>query len=439
MSAWLLAALLCTPVSAQVFETGGAAAPVAPVTGAVGASMGAGASVSPISAVPGAALLAPSLNSAVLSAFPGQAATNLPAGAVRLAAPIPALPAAAAVSAAPAASGVRSSDSSPRTSAAPSRRELVPPSSAAGAAGIRAVAADRSRSAVSDADASPERSSARLDASARGLAAPLVEAGDLDLLSAEGAASAGRKIFDRVEDRASLADGSAGGAPGEFISDAPSPSRDPLLTASNGATLEVESLHDAVASPVPAAAAPGAVLSFFRLPGSLFAPSRGSGSAAPSAAAAAAVPAGTAPITFERLSLELGSGLVVKVRAALGFAPSGAAAATGASANGKPAAPRAAPRSRAPITSTEWLERRGLLESLSASEAAASQEAAALPAAAISTARSFASGRAPASSPRAAAARSFVLDPAAPSRVPPFAWWALAFLPAGLVLLKELL
>ena len=92
-----------------------------------------------------------------------------------------------------------------------------------------------------------------------------------------------------------------------------------------------------------------------------------------------------------------------------------------------------------PITSTEWLERRGLLESISASEAAASQEAASLLPPELAPARATALARAPVSAPRTAALPALVfLDPAAP-RVPPWAWWALALMPAGLVLLKELL
>ena len=406
------------PVSAQVFETGGAAAPVPPVSGAVGAALGAGAAMSPVSTVPGASLLAPSLNSAILSAFPGHAATNLPAGAVRLApAPIPALPAAAAVSAAPALSGGRGRESSPRTSDAPSRRDMVPPSGVESATALRAVAADRRRGAAG-----------------HELAAPGEVTGGLDLLSAEGSAELGRKLFDRVEDRPALAGGAAGGAPGEFISDGPSPVSDPLLTAANGAASDVETLRDAVASPFPAAAPSGAAFSFFRLPGSLFAPSRN----APSGASGAAPPSApvAAPVSFERLSLQLGSGLVVKVRAALGFAPSAAALSPSATANGKSEAARPASRFRAPITSTEWLERRGLLESLSVSEAAASQEAAAR--AAPVSARSLANGLGPAAVPRAAAAPARPFAPSAPARVPPLAWWALAFLPAGLVLLKEL-
>jgi hypothetical protein len=441
MSAWLLAALLCTPASAQVFETGGAAAPVAPVSGSVGAVMGAAAPLSPISAVPGASMLAPSLNAgALIKAFSRQAApnSNMPAGAVRfVSAPLPALPAAAAASGVPAAPTAPRSDAPRQAGAASAKRESIPPSSAAGQAGSRAVAADRRRG--SGADAAPEGASARLDAAGRELSAPLDADGGFDRVSAEGAAELGSRIFDRAGDRALLADGSATGSPGASAiagaADRPSPSRDPLLAASAGGSAEGEALRDAVASPIPAAAAPGAAFSFFRLPVSLFAPSRGSSAAAPAAGAAASA----APVTFERLSLELGSGLVVKVRAALGLAPAAATAGPfGGSVKGAPAAAFSTQRRpRVPITSTEWLERRGLLESISVSEAAASQEAASLPARAVVPGRAAASWFG--ASPRPAAVPALVLDPTTPVRVPPFAWWGLAFLPAGLVLLKELL
>lgn len=191
--------------------------------------------------------------------------------------------------------------------------------------------------------------------------------------------------------------------------------------------------------PGAAAAAPGPGLSFFRLPSALFGSARG---AAPTAAGAASAPrAAAAPVSFERLSLELGSGLVVKVRAALGLPAAGRTLAAPAP-NGAAAARARRAAVRAPLTSTEWLERRGLLESLSATEAAAVQQAAALPAAGASL---FVDrGLAPSVAPHAFAAARAVAPPSsdaasAPSRVPAPVWWALAFLPAGLVLLKELL
>ncbi|HXS99671.1 MAG TPA: hypothetical protein VN915_03285 [Elusimicrobiota bacterium] len=436
MSAWLLAAILCAPASAQVFEAGGAAAPAAPVPGAIGASAGAGAPVSPVSAVPGASVLAPSLNSAVLAVFPGRAATSLPAGAVRLApAPLPALPAAAAVSGAAPAAPASRDDRAPQPGPAPARRDVVPPSLAPSVAAARAVAADRRRGA--ETDASPERASARLGPAGRELAAPGEDAGGLDLLSAEGSAELGRKLFDRVEDRPALGDGAPGGAPGELIADGASPARDPLLTPSDGADSGVETLRDAVASPIaiaplsPAAAAPAGALSFFRRPAALLG-SSARGAASPASGAAA--PRGAAaPVSFEKLTLELGSGLVVRVQAALGFASSSRPLAA--------PAPNGAAAVAAPVTSTEWLERRGLLESLSASEAAAVQQAASGSAAGAGLA--VANGLAPAVAPHASAARSRAaaapLAPAAPAPVPAPVWWALAFLPAGLVLLRELL
>ena len=119
-------------------------------------------------------------------------------------------------------------------------------------------------------------------------------------------------------------------------------------------------MRDAVASPIPAAAAPGAAFSFFRVPVS-------------------------------------------------------------------PAAP---------ITSTEWLERRGLLESLSVSEAAAFQDASSLSTPAVAPGRAL--GLAASSAPGSAVVPAPNLDPTAPVRAS-LAWWGLAFLPGALVLLKELL
>ena len=441
-----MAALLCAPASAQVFETAGAAAPVAPVSGSIGSVMGAGASLSPISVVPGASILAPSLNTgAVIKAFTGSAATNsnLPAGAVRLApAPLPALPAAAAASAAPAATGTPRRESAQETSVAPARRELMPPANPAGNSSVRAVAADKRRG--SESDGAPEVISARLEAAGQEVSTPQDEAGGFDHVSAEGAVALGRKIFDRAGDRALLSEGSAAGTPGApalaAAADGPTPERrDPLLAAFAGGSPEGEALRDAVASPVPASVSPATLVTFFHLPASLFKPAPGSLEiGAPAAGVAAYAP----PVTFERLSLELGSGLVVKVRAALGFAPAPATANTFDGA-AKGTAPSSARRPRVPITSTEWLERRGLLESISVSEAAASQEAAALPSPSFADApvRAAATWFAPAyaPAPRSTVVPALVLDPAAPARVPPFAWWGLAFLPAGLVLLKELL
>jgi hypothetical protein len=439
MSAWLLATLLCARASAQVFETGGAAVPVAPVSGAAGASVGAGATPSPILTVPGAASLAPSLNtSAVLKAFPGQAATGLPAGAVRFApAPLPALPAAAAnsASAAPTAHRQASGD----TGVAPTTEDSVPPSGISSESSVRAVAVRRQHGAEVAADAA----TTRLDASGRAVPVSLDDAANTGRLPAESAASFGRRLFDRAGEHSALADGfAAAGAPGAVAaSDGPSIS----LRGAAGAALapsagaQGETLRDAVASPVPAGAAPAGAFSFFRAPA--FA-----GASAPAlSAAAGAAPsaAAAAPITFERLSLELGSGLVVKVRAALGLSPYAAASRPASAATKTAAAARAPRRAAVPVTSTEWLERRGLLETLSVSEAAATQ-AAAMPAEAAALgaglAPALALGRAPSPLPAPAGVAALVLDPTTPARVPPFVWWGLAFLPAALVLLlKEVL
>jgi hypothetical protein len=419
VNAWLLAALLCGPASAAVVETGGAIAPAAPVSGAIGASMGAGSALSPIALVPGASLLAPSLNvGAIFRVVPNEGSTSLPGSPMRVAAPLPGLPAAAADG----APGAPRQDS-PRTGEASARRDLVPPSNAAGQSALPLVAADRSRGA--DAAAPNGDASVRLDAAGRELSAPL----DESATSAETAAAAGRKVFYRAGDRALLAGGSAAPTPGAAAPAAPaSERRDPILSASVGGSAEGEALRDAVASPIPSAAASPSSFASFRVPGSLLGRTGG----APTGASDGGAASIAAPVSFERLSLELGSGLVVKVRAALGFSP---AARTPLPSHVAAKAPPARPL--APFTSTEMLERRGLLESLSASEAAASQQAASLPALLpeLASVRAYA----PASASRSVAAASPVFGLKIPARTASAAWWILALLPAVLVLIHELL
>ncbi|MFI5350547.1 MAG: hypothetical protein ACHQ2Z_13455 [Elusimicrobiota bacterium] len=409
MNAWLLAALLCMPASAAVVETGGTIAPVAPISAPVGSGLGSGADLSPIALVPGGSLLAPSLNVGALFKVPGQGATILSAGAARLAAsPVPVLPASAAAGAPGAAREGAPADAGGERA----KGDPLPP-----------FGADRQASSRTAAGG-PRRE----------LSAPLDAAG----LSSEDAVAAGRKTFDRSGDRARLADGSAAGTPGASVSAAPSSeTRDPLLAASAGGGAPGEPLRDAVASPIPAGAAPGGLMAFFRVPGSPLATSR---SAAGSPAAGAA-PVAAAPITFERLSLELGAGLVVKVRAAMGLSPAAATPAPlgGAAKGARADAARntATSSSRVPVTSTEWLERRGLLESISASEAAASQQAASLPV--LLPELASVGAFSPASRTRSARAAAPVLDLRIPARGPALGWWALALLPVLLVLLNEFL
>jgi hypothetical protein len=117
--------------------------------------------------------------------------------------------------------------------------------------------------------------------------------------------------------------------------------------------------------------------------------------------------------------------LVVKVRTALGMAPAVAPRPFAAGAGGK-LSPAAAGLDfkRAPVTSTEWLERRGLFETLSASEAAA-----------VQTAGASAAPAAIASAP----SRPFPAPlPVRPESAPASAVWVLAFLPVAAVLLKKL-
>ncbi|MBI3564277.1 MAG: hypothetical protein HY079_03665 [Elusimicrobia bacterium] len=129
------------------------------------------------------------------------------------------------------------------------------------------------------------------------------------------------------------------------------------------------------------------------------------------------------PAGLDRLSLTAGSDLVVRIGAsapvpAAPAAPKPFAAAT-------PAASAAALRA-APPSSTEFLERRALLETLSATEAAAVQAA---------RPGGFAADAPLPPAPRLVS-RTPVRRPAAPSSPAPF-WLGLAFLPAAAFLLKE--
>jgi hypothetical protein len=426
-----LAAFLCARASAAVVETGGAAAVAAPVSGAIGSALGAGATMAPIPSVPGAALLAPSLNSAsVVKSFSGDPAAAAPAKAT-LAAPtaLPALPA-SAIAADAAPSSHRNVDGTP-SSAAPARRKSLPPSSVEGQASVQSVSASRGLSPDSDAAAA-----SRVDASGRDLSPSLETAGKIGHVPAAGEADLGRRVFDQGVDRADLANPDPATLPGAFASIDRAGSaagsqggRDgsvAALSPASGFSSDGEILHDAVGS--PAASQAGLALR----PGAYGAGAMRDGAALGGAWAPASpalpgpVPTdqSAAPMSFARLSLELGSDLAVKVRAVLGLE-------TEARTESRPstppsgAAPASARAARVPLTSTEWLERRGLLESLSASEAAADQTALAASAAAAKSA--------------AAPLPDLILAPARSARVSPLAWWALAFLPAGLVLLKELL
>jgi hypothetical protein len=442
VSALLLAALFCAPVSAQVVETGGAAVSAAPVSGAVGAVLGAGASIAPISAVPMATSLVPSLNTA--SGLQAAPAARLPAGAVGFApTALPALPAAAAVvDAVPGAAPAPTSHPTAKTAVATSPDQIgtvaapknsVPPAGTAAQTGMTTVAASRGMGGGSEIDAA-----GRVHGADRALAGALDAPEAASRGTAEGALSEGRKLFDRSGDSGALSEGVAAApsaaAPAAPLTVSAAPDGAPALAPTGAASASVpvvsgprdEALRDAVASPVSASGGAAGALSFFRVFGAAGGPAALNG-AVPGA------PAPAAPFSLERLTLEL-RGLAVQVRAAFGLAPLAAAPRAASAAPAAPSSVSAA--RRAPITSTEWLERRGLLETISISEAAAAQTAAA---ASPLPAPARASVSVSAYAPAALTAPALVLDSTAPARVPPLIWWGLAFLPAVLVLIKETL
>ncbi|MDE2140941.1 MAG: hypothetical protein KGJ84_00845 [Elusimicrobia bacterium] len=397
MNAWILAALFCARATAAVVEPAVVAAPGASASGSAAAAA-AGAAMSPVLNIPPASVLAPSLNTAaILKAFPDHPA------------PVALAPAAPAASAAP----VSRAEAAPDASPAPA--ESVPPKPSFGRRGTPATAAVNALAA-------------RLEKAASDHEQTRSEAGPIAPLPAESADALGRRMFDRAAERALLAD-TAFAPNGGAAADAAATSRS--ADASRGAESAPMSAYAGEDGPlrdaVAASPSPSAFL-FRAVP-----PSAAGAAPSPfaagtrSPAAASALPVGSAPApaqapSFERLSLELGSGLVVKVRSALHLGPPVAPKPFVAGADSAaPALAFSRAPSRAPLTSTEWLERRGLLESLSASEAAADQTAAAERPGAM---------RPP--SP------SRLSVPARRSSVPSPALWALAFLPAAAILLKKL-
>lgn len=383
---------LCVSASARVVETVRVAEPSVP--GAAGASAGAGAS---LPTVPPASILAPSLGLG--------ASFSAPQARVHFAPPA-AAETPAAVEAAPLAE--------PVAGRAPARKDSVPPSiQEAG----RAV---------------PTAASFQGQESAGVIAEPVAEAEPS--IPVEGAAAVGRRAWDQSSEHASLDDESlvpvaapdvAASAQGPAVAAAPG-ARAGRPEAVAVPAFEMETLRDAVASP---AALPAAlVLPRHGAPAPPPSRSRASLPLVGTPAAAPVVPAAAPSSTaLNRLSLELASGLVVKVRSALGFLPASAAAPSGP--------PRAAPATSeapatgVPLTSTEWLERRGLLETLSAVEfAAGGVSGAPVPAK---------PGRGADAAPPAPARRA----PDAPARptLPSPVFWGLAFLPAAAALLREFL
>jgi hypothetical protein len=413
-----LAILLCARASAAVVETAPAAAPSASVGAAGAAPLSAAAS--PIALVPGGASLIPSLSvTPVLSPAAVGAALGVPAAAGRvMIAPTaaPALPAAAAPTAAPAASAAPG---------AAADESVPPPAAETGGASSPSAAASTARS-LALGGAEPAAASRALPLSAPAL--PALRRG-----TAEDAADSGRAFWDQASPSGRLAalEFSAARAPGAAF---------PARADRGGrpdAALDAGELRDAVSAGVPAAALLSRPWSETGGPGSLVpAPSTepdGKGSAARLVAAGPSFPA-----RIERLTLSLGSGLVVRVGSALGLD-----SATAARSGARAASAGPAPRRPAPLTSTLWLERRGLLETASLSDAPsarpdfgtgldeAAAAAAVLPAANVRGAPAS-SGAFAARARRAGGALPFRSDSGSP-----LAWWALAFLPATLALLRD--
>jgi hypothetical protein len=152
--------------------------------------------------------------------------------------------------------------------------------------------------------------------------------------------------------------------------------------------------------------------------------------------------ASAAPIAFERLIVETGSGLAVRIRTLLGRsrAPRAPASAGGGAAQVAETWTGEYARTDDPVPSTAWIERRGL-EGLSASETAATRGDSAAPASSsASPARPPSpepqSGASSASNPGSSATAPAPVS--GPARIPPLVCWALFFLPAAFLLLKDI-
>jgi len=391
-------ALLASPLRAGVVmsvESGvasaGPAAPVAPISAPAGGLVGApslggldlrGALPLLPSPVPG--LVGPALN------FVGFAPE---------AAPVKPEAGAAQVTPAPAAARGRRADQTP---ALPAKPSLGSPA--------LAISRDRRTAASTPENGASSSRGVRDEAASK----PLVETTSLENARPEKAAGLGRKFFDQGSDenRGELsdrtetknADGQDGqsviahrGGGAAFGGGYGNGMNGNGLEASNtGAAFggeagtsrtNLEHMRDAVAS-VPGAAAPRGAVSFFR-------------SASPNGElSASAGAAGAAVLGFPRpLSLDLsGSGLIVRVRAALGVAaaPEPAAALAG--------------RLDSPGPSTALLERGGLLEAFSVAQVYA-ESAPGLQTPAV----------------RAASSAALLTPVAEPASAP--LWWALFLLP----------
>ncbi len=383
------------------------------------------APVVPVASPGGASLGAPSLGSA------GDLRGSLPL----LPSPVPGLlgparhfigetQAAAAASVRPEAAAVRPAPAAETALRRPADKTPALPGKTSPGAPSQAFARDRLKASPAlDAGASLSR-----ERDGEPSSHPLVETSSLEHARPEKAAGLGRAFFDQSDDtgRAALEDPSAEAGPGDVVAatmlegGAFGPGAR-LRAAGAGGTFgaghelklgnpsyapEGETLHDAVAS-VPGGAAaggPGGAVAFYRSASPNGDLSK-AGGAAPSAAAALPV------LGFPRpLAIDLsGSGLIVRVRSALG----GALAA---------APPTAAPsRVFTPGPSTALLERGAMLEAFAVAGDYAARSAA--------EARLQAPGAA-----RAAAASVPAPSPAA---VP--LWWAWFLLPLFVAAVRGIL
>jgi hypothetical protein len=407
VSGLLLAVLLCARASAAVVETAPEAAPSASV-GAAGASA-LSPLASPIALVPGGATLVPALSPSSIRSILGVPPS---AGRVTLApeaAPI--IPAAAAPGAAPA-------DADPSPAAAPA--EALPPPlpapSAPAFVPMAPIGAAASRSAVAG---MPE--AVRASGSGTPDAAPSAPR------TPEEAAADGRAFWDQATERGRwdlAALFGAGRRAGAALR-----GRAPVAAASGPASsVEDGPLRDAVSAGVPASAALARPWSAVRGPAGVVPAT----AASVRAGEVDADPATSFPARVERLTLSVGSGLVVRVGAALRreFLSS--------EERDTRAGLAASARRAAPSTSTQWLELRGLIETASYAPVSSARADAADEAPSIRTAAaSWASAPTAAGVETRAFARRAAEIPLRSDSGSPLAWWALAFLPAALALLRD--
>jgi hypothetical protein len=411
----VLAFLLISRAHAAVVETAVAPAPT-PVGGpAVSVGVAPIPTLGAVAPLSSGLSLSPSALGAILAA---------PAsiGVVRLApAVVPALPASAVPTAAAAAQAP--ADPLAPAPAAVAAEALPPPAPAVAVAAAAAMAALPS---------GPAGVAARVASARAALAAPpsALRAG---APAAEDSAAAGRVVWDLAGALAGLSAGPASapvrsGGGVAALGEAAGPAA--AGTAAGSILDGGQTLRDAVSGVAGSGlrpAEPGALAAASARPGAVFA----FGGTRAGVAPALAVPAAfAAPSAIERLTLSLGADLVVRVRGALGLDPRTVIAA--AIPAPRPAAALARPL---PPFSTEWLERRALLETAAYVPGALDvlpSDAGVSVAAAAGAARPARTSAAP--DARAAGRREAgTLAPEAAF----LGWWVLAFLPATLALLRE--